>query len=78
VTESISACLVNGIYNFIQQARTAASRETAIANSQCDFSHKIIRHRVVSDHHSINDQGFDYGLEVCISDTEPSWVRALN
>ena len=42
VIESISARLVSVICDFIRRARTAVSHETAIANSQCDFSRNII------------------------------------
>ena len=34
--------LISAICDFIQHARTAVSRGTAIANSQCDFSRNVI------------------------------------
>jgi len=56
VIEPISRRRASAICDFIQHARTAVSRETCIAKSQCDFSHNVfynfsaifsqIRHRV--------------------------------
>jgi len=42
VIEPFSACLVIMIYDFFHHARTAVSRETSIANSQCYFSRNVI------------------------------------
>ena len=41
VIEPISAHLINAIWDFIQHARTAILRKTAVAKSQCDFSRNV-------------------------------------